>query len=292
MGRATAASLVAALHASGADGGILIGNAPGQTHTAGVKFWAGHCRPLSLPGGLDRLISIYDRGDRRPARRWGSLVRHRFEAVYLTALEPLFHALRPLRVLLDCPCQPFLDFLRALSTPVACTFLERAQGRRETYDLGLKIDGDGEACLVVDERGETIPGDEITLLVAQHLLTQHARAAVVLEDGSSSHVRTGIERAGGHVVKAGRTREEVQAHGAESGAIVGGGPSGRLWYAAPTAGTDALRTLAWLLVILSQSDRPLSQALREAAASDCGCAGEGCRLSPPREIIVLPQYSG
>jgi hypothetical protein len=45
---------------------------------------------------------------------------------------------------------------------------------------------------------------------------------------------------------------------AEHRARLGGGPSGRLWYG---SAADALQTLTHLLVLLSQSDRPLSQLL-------------------------------
>jgi phosphomannomutase len=49
-------------------------------------------------------------------------------------------------------------------------------------------------------------------------------------------------------------------------ALVGGGPSGRFWYArSGHVSPDALVTLSLLLTILSQSDRPLSRVLDEAA---------------------------
>ena len=51
-------------------------------------------------------------------------------------------------------------------------------------------------------------------------------------------------------------------------ALLGGGPSGRLWHAVgrlPLA--DALRTLTLLLVLLSRDDSPLSEVLDAEAAT-------------------------
>ena len=49
-----------------------------------------------------------------------------------------------------------------------------------------------------------------------------------------------------------------------SGAVVGGGPSGRFWYASSPPAPDALLTLSLLLAILSQSDRGISEVLAAA----------------------------
>ncbi|OHB72060.1 MAG: hypothetical protein A2V70_05605 [Planctomycetes bacterium RBG_13_63_9] len=50
-------------------------------------------------------------------------------------------------------------------------------------------------------------------------------------------------------------------------ALVGGGTSGRLWHRRGRFGLpDGLMTLTLLLVILSQSDRPLSRVLDEMAS--------------------------
>jgi len=56
----------------------------------------------------------------------------------------------------------------------------------------------------------------------------------------------------------------------QHGAILGGGPSGRFWYAGHAAAglplPDALMTLTLLLELLSRTDDPLSVVLdREAA---------------------------
>ena len=57
----------------------------------------------------------------RPTRRYGSLRRVQAEAAYLATLSPYYHALRPLRLVLDARCPPVLEYLRKLTAAVAVT---------------------------------------------------------------------------------------------------------------------------------------------------------------------------
>lgn len=44
-----------------------------------------------------------------------------------------------------------------------------AEVRRGGYRLGIAFDGDGDRCLLVDERGQVVDGDAIMLVLAQHM---------------------------------------------------------------------------------------------------------------------------
>jgi phosphomannomutase len=71
--------------------------------------------------------------------------------------------------------------------------------------------------------------------------------------------------AGGEVVVAGATRSEMFTAARQSGAVLGGGPSGRYWFACSAVPlADALCAVSLLLAILSKTDRPLSQVVRES----------------------------
>ena len=52
-----------------------------------------------------------------------------------------------------------------------------------------------------------------------------------------------------------------------SGALLGGGTSGRIWHREAVPAADALKTLTMLLAILSKSDAPLSQVVDEGVAA-------------------------
>jgi len=167
--------------------------------------------------------------------------------------------------------------------------------------FGVHIADDGETCHLVDEQGRRVPAERLLLHVARHLLTtrkeppwglsrfsqsengtvpfrapevvpvrvpkEDPHRPVVLERGTTVETVRQITASGGSIVLGGVRRADVQQAMRAHQAILGGGPSGRFWY--PVGGSplpDALRTLTWLLVTLSQSDRRLSEVLDHQAA--------------------------
>jgi phosphomannomutase len=163
--------LVAAIAAREADGGLLIGNASSRAATLGIKFWGTGGRPLSSPGDLDVLRGAWETGADRPTRSYGGLDRFDAQAAYLAGLRAYFHALRPLRFVLATSCGPLLGYLKTLLATTACELLTGTMNlprdvRTHHGHFGLWIDGDGEACRLVDERGREIGTDAFVALLA------------------------------------------------------------------------------------------------------------------------------
>ncbi|HWB00176.1 MAG TPA: hypothetical protein VG713_16900 [Pirellulales bacterium] len=258
IGSASSPCAAWSLAALPADAGMLIGNASGQTHQVVVRLWAGAAAPLSEPGRLSTLrkAMLLDTG--RPTRTYGPVERRSLESEYLATLADHFHALRPLRVVIDTTCRAVTRYLRQLAARVACDlhFLQdrvdqpsppspaphqaagvsrlsaiaRAVCERNAH-FGIWIDGDGEACQVVDERGQKVSTETLVALIGQPL--QHESAA---------------------------NREAMYALMAQSHAPIAGGDGGRIWFGDPVPMPDALRALAMLLTALSRSDQLLSEA--------------------------------
>ena len=116
IGPASAPCMARAIEHLAADGGIFVGNADGGPHTVGLKFWA-QGEPLSRGGLLDDVAasltttsgeSMID----RPVRKFGSLRRFAAAEVYLSDLRPAYHALRPLRFVLDCTAGFVVSYLQ------------------------------------------------------------------------------------------------------------------------------------------------------------------------------------
>ena len=274
IGPATAPCLALAMDHLRADGGILVGNPSDQAQTVGLKFWAGGPWPMSAGGQLDRLSEIFQAGVDRPTRTYGGLRRFRAEVPYLAGLAEYYHALRPLRLVLDTSCGPLARYLAELTEPVACRIIPcrsspdrlAEQVTAEEAHFAASVGDDGQTCRVLDERGRPVPAERLLVLLARHLLAQRPQGTVVLEDGTSPEVVRRIEASGGHVVTADARRGEMAVSMREQRGIFGGGQSGCFWYdrdGLPLP--DALMTLTWLLVLLSQSDRRFSEVLdREA----------------------------
>jgi phosphomannomutase len=158
------------------------------------------------------------------------------------------------------------------------------QVRGDAAHLAVCVDGDGEACRVLDERGQPAPAERLLLLLAKGLLQSplcgtaapgcdrgiaqpgaavlHAPATIVLEESTTQFVHRRIEQFGGRVVVAGGRRAETAAAMRECKAVFGGGPAGRFWHLiAGMPLPDGLMTITQLLILLSRSDEPFSAVL-------------------------------
>lgn len=71
----------------------------------------------------------------------------------------------------------------------------------ERADIGIAFDGDGDRVAFVDEKGEIIPGDFITALIAREMLKKQPGAKILYDLRSSSVVAEEIEKAGGVPIK-------------------------------------------------------------------------------------------
>lgn len=255
-------------------GGLLVGNTDGRSNTLGLKFWAGS-RPLSAGAGLEWLAQAVRAPADRPTRRYGALRRVAADEPYLAALGEYYHALRPLRVVLQGTCPPVAQYFAHLAARVACQVIPVEDARRlppavigQGAHFGVAIDDDGERCRLVDEQGRPIPAERLLLLVARHLLAAEPGRTIVLEPDASPQVAARMVGLGGRIVRAGPTRADMEACMRGQEAVLGGGPSGRFWYACGPAVADALRTLTHLLALCSRSDRRLSEVLDAEARLD------------------------
>ncbi|MEN6558449.1 MAG: hypothetical protein ABFC54_09755 [Thermoguttaceae bacterium] len=273
LGATTSAGLAMAVAQFAAAGGLYLGNAGFEPHRASVRFWASGPRPISAGPTLDRIRRRADAGAERTSRTSGSVSRASAEATYWPSVAEHYHALRPLRIVIDSASGPWLDGLQRLAAIVACQIVPcRAsrgdlsrQVRATESHLGLCVDGDGERCVVWDQRGRPVPTERLLTLLARELSSQ-GEAAVVVEASAPSAMIRALERLGVRVTVAESARAAMSAAMFEHSALLGGGPSGRFWHSlAGVPLPDALMTLTRLLVALSRGDEPFSVVLdREA----------------------------
>jgi phosphomannomutase/phosphoglucomutase len=135
---------------------------------------------------------------------------------------------------------------------------------REKADVGIAYDGDADRLGVVDEKGNILWGDELTLLFSRELLKIEPGAAIVGEVKCSMRMYDGIAKAGGRPImwKAGHSL--IKAKMKEEGALLAGEMSGHIFWRHRYFGfDDAVYSSARLLEILSHEARPLSQLLAD-----------------------------
>lgn len=270
IGPTTSPCTAFAIDHLGASGGLLVGNSAGATHTVGLKFWTDGPIPVSAGKRLDSIRQAYEAGVDRPATGFGSLRRFQADVPYLATLAEDYHGLRPLRVVLATSSGPTARYLDKLTEQLACRILpgrttrERLgdQVRADEAHLAAVIDDDGETCHVLDETGRPVEPERLFLLIARHATRTLRNATLVLENGTDGPTIDALRATGLKIIHAGRTRADMQRTIRRHNATLGGGQTARLWHTrAGIPLPDGLTTLSLLLVILSQSDRRLSEVL-------------------------------
>jgi phosphomannomutase/phosphoglucomutase len=273
IGPSTSPCLALAVRDFRAAGGIMVGNSTRQPHVVDMQFWSAEAMPLSMGGSLERIVERYQAGAGRRSPVYGQVQRHQAESAYLAALGALYHALRPLRVIVDSASRPIVQYFQRLAASVACRVAASRVARHElpghvraeSAHFAVGVDGNGETCEVLDERGQVVPNERLLILLARSC----ASKKVIVEQGTFANIVERMRQAGCEPISGGACRWEMAAAMRDHGSAIGGGRSGRFWH--PVAGIplpDALMTITRLLVVLSRSDEPLSVVLDREASVD------------------------
>jgi phosphoglucosamine mutase len=131
-------------------------------------------------------------------------------------------------------------------------------------DIGIALDGDADRCIIIDEKGSIIDGDQVMALVAK-IWSETGR---LLGDGVVATVMSnlGFERyLGEHKLKLHRTKvgdryvvEQMRAHGFN----VGGEKSGHIVLSDFSTTGDGLIAALQVLAAVKASNKPVSQICR------------------------------
>ena len=140
----------------------------------------------------------------------------------------------------------------------------RAVVKKESLELGLAFDGDGDRVGVIDDKGQIIWPDRQMILYSRDILDRNPGARIIYDVKCSTLLPKAISEAGGKPEMWKTGHSFVKARIKETGAALGGEMSGHIFFKERWYGfDDALYSAARLLEILSRDDRPVSEIFGE-----------------------------
>ena len=129
-------------------------------------------------------------------------------------------------------------------------------------ELGIAWDGDADRCFFIDDRGEFVPGDFLTALLAESILAKHPGAAIIYDVRASRAVPDTVARAGGRAVVNRVGHAFFKARMREEDAAFGGEVSGHYYFRDFWNADSGVIPALLVLELLSLRGQTMSELLR------------------------------
>jgi phosphomannomutase/phosphoglucomutase len=134
--------------------------------------------------------------------------------------------------------------------------------------VGIAYDGDADRIGVIDERGSTIWGDTLLILLSRELLSRKPGACIISEVKASQNLYDDITAHGGRAVMWKTGHSLIKKKMKEESAELAGEMSGHVFFADRYFGfDDAIYASCRLLEILTAEERSLSELLADVPAT-------------------------
>jgi phosphomannomutase len=269
----------------GADASIMITASHNPGEWNGFKMCRREAVPISGPTGIERIEEIVaNEAFAAAAPKVGAVRQADIAAQYRTHIREHAAIQRPLRIAADYAnamgivegraldglfeVEPLFDTLDGTfpnheANPLKLDTLEALQTmvRGGGFDFGIAYDGDADRVGFIDERGEVIPMDMITALIAKMILRER-KGPVFYDLRSSQSVREVIEENGGTALMSRVGHAFIKQQMRDADAIFAGELSGHYYFRDNYFAESAALAVLCVANLVSESERPLSELIR------------------------------
>jgi len=272
------------------DGGVMVtaSHLPGGIN--GFKLSRTEAIPLSGEAGLpalERLVSEMTSVEHNSIQG-GSYQEINFFDTYIDKIISFVHNPKPLKIVIDAGngmaglevppllnkipvwkyipmyMEPDGSFPHHIANPLIPSTTRDLQAMvlKENADVGVAFDGDADRCGFIDEKGERVPEDLVTALIAEFFLTKEPGATILYDLRSSRIVPETISRLKGRAVRSRVGHAFIKTKMREENALFAGELSGHYYYRDMGFTDNAILTMIHMLNFLSLKSEPLSNLIQ------------------------------
>ena len=261
-----------------ADAGIVISASHNAFADNGIKFFSAQGTKLpdeiehAIEAQMDMAMTTVNSADLGKARRIDDAPGRYIE--FCKASVPPEFSLKGLKIVLDCAngatyhvspgvfSELGAQVIEIASSPdgvninegcgATDTALLQSRVIEEQADLGVALDGDGDRIIMVDHQGEQVDGDEILMIIAEHLKSQGQLEGVVGTLMTNFGFEKACQRLGIDFERANVGDRNVRERLSARGWCIGGESSGHIICKHLTSTGDG--TIAALQVLVAMAD--------------------------------------
>ena len=269
----------------GADASVMITASHNPGPWNGFKICRASAIPLSGATGIldiERIVKEEDFAPEAPAK--GRITSFDIVPAYVEHFRGFADIRSPLNVLVDFAnamgifeakvfdglfqITPLFDTLDGTfpnheANPLDTHTLAAAQKavRAGKYDFAACFDGDADRVGFLDEKGDIIPMDMITALIARTILKKNPGANIFYDLRSSWAVKEVIQEAGGVPNRSRVGHAFIKAQMREKDALFAGELSGHYYFKENSFAESSALAVLFIANLVSQSDQPLSKLI-------------------------------
>jgi phosphomannomutase len=269
-----------------ADGGIQITASHNPAEYNGCKFCREDAIPVAYDTGLGEIEKLVESGTLTPGDEEGSVETRDVGSDYRAHLLKFAGQIKPQTVIVDAGNGVMGAFVPPLFAKLPCELIRLyfepdgtfpnheanplkpenvqdliARVKETGADLGVALDGDGDRSIYVDERGNLIPCDALTALIAAEMLEREPGATIIFDLRSSWIVAEEIERLGGTPIKSRVGHSYIKATMREHNAVFAGELSGHFYFRDIHYTDNAEMAMLTVLTLMSKTGKPISELL-------------------------------
>jgi len=287
IGMTTTPMLYFAIIDGGFSGGAMVTASHLPADINGFKLCRENAIPLSSEHGLPELKKLADKqsGVKAKSVSKGEYKERNFLERYIDRLSEFVHKPKVLNIAVDVGngiagpevtklfekfpewklipmyMDPDGRFPHHVANPLIKSNTTDLQKKvvEEKADIGIAFDGDADRCGFIDEKGQRIPEDLITALIAEFFLAENPGAAIVYDLRSSRIVPETINRLGGKPIRCRVGHVFIKEKMRKENAVFAGELSGHYYYRDTGFTDNAVFTMIWMLNFLAAKDSAISE---------------------------------